>query len=209
MSLARLVLVRHGETDFNAEGRMQGQLDSRLTVLGRDQAGLAAPLLARYRPERLISSDLGRAAETAEEIGAACGLPVKLDTRLRETHLGQWQGLTVAQVRESAPGVLARWREDSAWAPPAGESRLRVAERVLPLLAELRDELVGDPEPRTVLLCAHGGLIAALICAALELPPSVWGSFGGLGNCCWAVLVWRAEEPPRWRLTGYNLGVPE
>ena len=206
MTLRRLVMVRHGQTDFNAEGRMQGHLDSQLTELGVAQVRRAAPLLARYDPVRLISSDLSRAARMAEEIGQVCGLPVKLDSRLRETHLGKWQGLTPAQVERDWPGALATWRSDPTWSPPGGESRAAVVTRALPLVRELEQEFDADP-PSTVLLCAHGGLIAALTCALLGLASANWMALGGLGNGCWATVQRRSQPNSGWRLTGFNLGV--
>ncbi|HEX8518888.1 MAG TPA: histidine phosphatase family protein, partial [Pseudonocardia sp.] len=83
MTLRRLVLLRHGQTDYNVAGRMQGHLDSVLTAVGLEQAAVAAPALAALGPDRMVSSDLRRAADTAEVVGAACGLPVKFDARLR------------------------------------------------------------------------------------------------------------------------------
>jgi glucosyl-3-phosphoglycerate phosphatase len=206
VTLRRLVMVRHGQTDFNAEGRMQGHLDSQLTELGLAQARRAAGVLSRYDPARVISSDLIRAARTAEEIGQICGLPVKLDARLRETNLGRWQGLTPAQVEVDWPGALATWRSDPTWSPPGGESRLDVAARALPLVRELEQEFGAD-RASTVLLCAHGGLIAALTCALLGLLPASWTALGGLGNGCWATVQRRSEPSSGWRLTGYNVGV--
>jgi len=206
VTLRRLVMVRHGQTDFNAEGRMQGHLDSQLTGLGLAQARRAAGVLSRYDPVRVISSDLTRAARTAEEIGQICGLPVKLDARLRETNLGRWQGLTPAQVEVEWPGALATWRSDPRWSPPEGESRVDVAARALPLVRELEQEFAVD-RASTVLLCAHGGLIAALTCALLGLVPDSWTALGGLGNACWATVQRRSELTSGWRLTGYNVGV--
>lgn len=208
MTLRRLVLVRHGQTDFNAEGRMQGQLDSTLTELGLAQARRAGPALAAYEPVRLISSDLTRAARSAEEIAPALGLPVKLDARLRETHLGRWQGLTADDVARDWPGALERWRNDPAWSPPGGESRVVVAARSLPVVDELDAECADDP-PSTVLLCAHGGVITALSCALIRLEESSWMSLGGLGNACWVVLARRSEPDAPWRLTGFNVGVQD
>jgi 2,3-bisphosphoglycerate-dependent phosphoglycerate mutase/probable phosphoglycerate mutase len=205
VTLRRLVLVRHGQTDFNAEGRMQGHLDSALTEFGVIQARRAGPALAAYDPVRLISSDLARAARSAEEIALACGLPVKLDARLRETHLGRWQGLTPGDVARDWPGDLERWRTDPAWSPPDGESRVAVAARALPVVDELDADFADDP-PSTVLLSAHGGVITALTCALLALNESSWMSFGGLGNACWVVLARRSEPEARWRLTGFNVG---
>jgi 2,3-bisphosphoglycerate-dependent phosphoglycerate mutase/probable phosphoglycerate mutase len=203
--MRRLVLLRHGQTDHNVAGRMQGHIDSVLTELGREQAASVAPIVAGLRPDRLISSDLSRAADTAELISGATGLPLKLDTRLRETHLGEWQGLTVAEVEEAWPGSIAHWRADPEWAPPGGESRLEVVRRSRPVVEELDDELAGDADT-TVVLVAHGGLIAGLVCGLLALPTTSWPSIGGIGNCKWAALARRADHP-RWRLAGYNVGV--
>ncbi len=206
MTLRRLILLRHGQTDYNVAGRMQGHLDSVLTAVGHEQAAEAAPVLAALDPDRIVSSDLQRAADTAEVIGAVCGLPVKFDARLRETHLGDWQGCTVAQIDHSHPGAIAAWRSDPRWAPPGGESRVDVVARARPVVDELDAEFADSSEtPATVMLVAHGGLIAGLVTGLMELPLDVWPSFGGLGNCRWAVLARRADHP-RWRLAGYNVG---
>ena len=203
MSLSRLVLVRHGQTDFNAEGRMQGQLESTLTDRGREQIRRAAPVLAAYEPARLLSSDLSRAVLTAEQVGETCGMPVKLDPRLRETHLGEWQGLTLAEVERNWPGLLAKWRSDPEWAPPGGESRVDVAARVTPVVDELMSELADDPNDRTVILFTHGGLIASLTCALMGLPTQGWTALSGPVNCHWTVLRLRAQG---WRLVSHNVG---
>jgi glucosyl-3-phosphoglycerate phosphatase len=206
MTLRRLILLRHGQTDYNVDGRMQGHIDSHLTDAGHEQAAEAAPVLASLAPDRLVSSDLRRAVDTAEVVGAACGLPVKFDLRLRETHLGLWQGHTVAEIERDYPGAIATWRSDPAWAPPEGESRIDVVARSRPVVDELDAELAdSDGVSETVLLVAHGGLIAGLVTGLLDLPPSAWPSFGGLGNCRWAVLA-RRDDHPRWRLAGYNIG---
>ena len=206
MTLRRLILLRHGQTDYNVDGRMQGHIDSCLTDAGHEQAAEAAPVLASLAPDRLVSSDLRRAVDTAEVVGAACGLPVKFDPRLRETHLGLWQGHTVAEIERDYPGAIATWRSDPAWAPPEGESRIDVVARSRPVVDELDAELAdSDGVSETVLLVAHGGLIAGLVTGLLDLPPSAWPSFGGLGNCRWAVLA-RRDDHPRWRLAGYNIG---
>jgi broad specificity phosphatase PhoE len=205
MTLRRVILLRHGQTDYNVDGRMQGHLDSHLTPTGHEQAAVAAPVLAKLAPDRLISSDLSRAVDTAELVGAACGLPVKFDSRLRETHLGRWQGYTVAEIDREYPGAIAAWRSDPGWAPPAGESRIAVVARARPVVDELDAELAdSDDRSETVLLVAHGGVIAGLVTGLMDLPTSVWPSFGGLGNCRWAVLA-RRDDHPRWRLAGYNI----
>jgi broad specificity phosphatase PhoE len=199
-----VVLLRHGQTDYNVAGRMQGHIDSHLTETGVAQAAEVAPEIARLAPDRLISSDLARAADTAETVAAACGQSVKLDARLRETHLGEWQGRTVEQIEEAYPGAIAIWRSDPGWAPPGGESRIDVVRRALPVVEEL-DEEFASPTDATAVLIAHGGLIAGLVCGMLALPTSVWPAIGGVGNCRWAVLARRTDHP-RWRLAGYNVG---
>jgi broad specificity phosphatase PhoE len=183
---------------------MQGHLESMLTATGLEQAARVAPAVAGMAPERLVSSDLRRAVDTADAVGAACGLPVKVDPRLRETHLGQWQGLSVHEVEADWPGAIATWRSDPAWAPPDGESRIEVVRRARPVIDELDAEFDGPPTA-TVVLIAHGGLIAGLVCGLMELPDAAWPSIGGIGNCRWAILA-RRDDHPRWRLTGYNVG---
>jgi glucosyl-3-phosphoglycerate phosphatase len=206
VTLRRVVLLRHGQTDYNVAGRMQGHLDSMLTAVGHEQAAAAAPVIAGLAPDRIISSDLRRAVDTAEVVGAACGLPVKFDSRLRETHLGSWQGFTVDEIERDHPGAIAEWRSDPTWAPPGGESRVAVVARSRPVVDELDTEFADAPEESaTALLVAHGGLIAGLVTGLLGLPTETWPSFGGLGNCRWAVLARRTDHP-RWRLAGYNVG---
>ncbi len=116
----RLILVRHGQTEYNATSRMQGQLDTELSALGRRQAVAAARVLVEHSPVAIVSSDLRRAYDTAVELGDQAGLPVEIDPRLRETHLGRWQGLTHHDVDAVSPGARAAWRADATWAPPRG-----------------------------------------------------------------------------------------
>ncbi|SON61595.1 Glucosyl-3-phosphoglycerate phosphatase [Mycobacterium simulans] len=213
MRVRRLVMLRHGQTDYNLASRMQGQLDSALTELGRAQAGAAAEVLGKLQPLLIVSSDLHRAYDTAMRLGERTGLPVRVDTRLRETHIGDWQGLTHAQIDAESPGARLAWREDATWAPHGGESRVDVAARSLPVVTELvSDERewgdAGEPE-RPVILVAHGGLIAALSVALLKLPVANWPMLGGMGNCSWVQLSGHSEpdadfDAIRWRLDVWN-----
>jgi glucosyl-3-phosphoglycerate phosphatase len=212
-----LVMLRHGQTDFNLGSRMQGQLDIELRELGRAQAVAAAEVLAKRQPLLIVSSDLRRAYDTASALGERTGLPVQVDSRLRETHLGDWQGMTHAQVDAAAPGARQAWREDASWAPHGGESRVDVAARSLPLVAELlRNEpewgAVDEPA-RPVVLVAHGGLIAALTAALLRLPVANWPALGGMGNASWTQLSGHSADSDtgtddvdrvRWRLDVWN-----
>lgn len=201
MTVRRLVLWRHGETDYNAAGRMQGQLDSALTEVGWKQARFAAPALARFQPDVVLASDLRRATDTATVLTDALELPLRLDKRLRETHLGEWQGLTGEEVDERAPGERERWRLDITWAPPGGESRRDVAERAYEVVTDL---LHGDEPLETALFVAHGGLILALTAKLLMLPGQLWPSLGGIANCHWVELL---RQQDMWRLRAYNAGI--
>lgn len=205
MTLRRVTLLRHGQTEYNAEGRMQGHLDTRLTEEGRAQAAAAAPLLAELPFDRVVTSDLTRAHDTATVVAAAVGLPLSADKRLRETHLGEWQGRTVAEIEHKDPGAIAAWRSDPRWAPPGGESRVDVVVRSLPVVEELDLAYADDPGERSVLLVAHGGMIAGMVCGLLGLPEPTWPVIGGMGNARWAVVA-RRDDHPRWRLSGYNIG---
>lgn len=202
MSLQRLVLARHGRTMWNAEGRMQGRLDPDLDDLGRAQAAAAAPWLATYAPSVLLSSDQQRAWRTAEAFAKETGLVPRAEPRLRETSVGAWEGLTGEEVEAGWPGGIEIWRHDPSWPPPAGESRLDVAARALPVVDELVAELADEAEPVTVLAVAHGGSIIALGASLLAWPHAVWPTIAPLPNCGWAVLELRHE---RWRLRGWGL----
>ncbi|MEV0699412.1 histidine phosphatase family protein [Saccharopolyspora sp. NPDC050389] len=202
MSLDRLVLWRHGETDYNATGRMQGHLDSSLTEAGQEQARRAAPAIARFAPDVAFSSDLNRARTTAAAFVEVSGASLRLDKRLRETHLGEWQGLSVAEVEHGWPGALSTWRANPTWAPPGGESRVEVAERAEEVVEDLDNQHHG-----TALLCAHGGLITALTAKLVGLPLDLWPGLGGIGNCHWVVLKRQGGEADRWRLVAFNAGV--
>ena len=205
MTLRAVTLLRHGQTEYNAGGRMQGHLDTQLTADGRAQAAAVVPLLAGIGFDRIISSDLTRAYDTALAVAEACGLPLSVDKRLRETHLGDWQGRTVAEIEADRPGAITEWRSDPRWTPPGGESRVDVVHRSLPVVAELDAAYADDPEERSVLLVAHGGMIAGMVCGLLDLPQSAWPVIGGMGNAKWAVVA-RRDDHPRWRLSGYNIG---
>lgn len=219
MRVRRLIMLRHGQTEYNAGRRMQGQLDTDLSELGREQAEVAAEALAKHQPLLIVSSDLRRALDTAVALGERSGVRVDVDARLRETHLGDWQGLTHLEVDAEAPGARLAWRDDARWAPHGGESRVDVAARSRPLVAEL---VAGQPEwgsardgaqDRPVVLVAHGGLIAALTADLLGLPVDTWPVLGGMGNASWVQLSGHSGSDQaddtdldalRWRLDVWN-----
>lgn len=206
----RLILLRHGQTEYNATSRMQGQLDTDLSELGVRQADSAAKVLADRAPILIRSSDLRRAHDTATALGRATGVEVTTDERLRETHLGDWQGLTHLEVDERMPGARRHWRDDASWAPPGGESRIEVAKRATPVVDELLTALPdwgsGERPEAPVVLVAHGGVIAAMTAALLGLEESSWPVFGGLANTSWVQLSGHGLDgaAPRWRLDVWN-----
>lgn len=206
----RLILLRHGETEYNATSRMQGQLDTVLSQRGVDQAHAAAKELRDLGISKIVSSDLMRAKNTAEVVAADLGLPVGVDERLRETHLGEWQGKTHNEVDSAHEGARAVWRTDASWAPPRGESRLQVAERSRAVVDELMRDY-DEWDNSAVLLVSHGGTIAALTASLLGFVVAQYPAIKGLGNANTARLVAmpRLDEPTetRWFLEAWNRGL--
>ncbi len=217
-----LILIRHGQTMYNATGRMQGHLDTELSELGYAQAEAAAALLREKNISYIVASDLRRARETARVIAECLGLEVHVDARLRETNLGQWQGSTSAEVDESYPGARAIWRHDPTWAPPGGESRIDVARRARPVIDELMRTHTGwDSGP--VLVVGHGGAIGALTSALLGFGAEQYGLLSGLRNTHWSQLTARPRfdaacpnnpvgfnaanvDSATWYCDGWNMG---
>jgi broad specificity phosphatase PhoE len=165
MSL-RILLLRHGETDWNRERRYQGWTDIGLSEAGRAQAEAAGRLLAEQPLAAVWSSPLRRAHDTALAIAAPLGLPVQLSDRFREMRFGHWEGLTAADVSERFPDEYRAWHETPHLASWAGaESLAELRGRALAGLAELRAQHRGE----TVALVAHGVTCRVLILEALGL----------------------------------------
>jgi 2,3-bisphosphoglycerate-dependent phosphoglycerate mutase len=160
MESTRILLVRHGETDWNASGRIQGHSDTPLNAAGRLQARRAAQRLAREPIRALYSSDLARAFETAAIIGAPLGLTVVASPQLRERRYGEWEGLTSAEIQAHYPEQFAIWRARSTdFAPPQGETRNEILTRALAELQTIARRHVRE----MVVVVSHGGLCYVLI----------------------------------------------
>ncbi|RJO69874.1 histidine phosphatase family protein [Nocardia panacis] len=200
-----LILLRHGQTEWNAVDRMQGRIDTDLTELGRHQAKEAARELVSRKAIAIVSSDLRRAYDTAVALADHTALTVRSDPRLRETSLGRWEGLNHREVDAEYPGARAEWRLNADYVPPGGESKLEVGARALPVVRELYAERQDWPG-HTIILVAHGGLIAALTAALLDLPPANWPCLGGLANASWVQLSGHGPtiDRPGWRLDVWN-----
>ncbi|HKC83208.1 MAG TPA: histidine phosphatase family protein, partial [bacterium] len=125
------MLIRHGQSTWNEEHRIQGQLDPPLSELGRRQAALLGARLAARRFAALYASDLKRAFETAEVVGAAIHLEPEPRSSLREVFLGEWEGLTTEEIAERYPEAWASWVEEPQWdLVPGGEGQAAFDRRV-------------------------------------------------------------------------------
>lgn len=192
------MLWRHGRTAWNAAGRFQGQLDPPLDDLGHRQAAASAAALAGLRPDVVVSSDAQRARATA----AALSAHVQSDARLREIHLGAWQGLTGKEAKVAFPTEWDEWLNGQDVRRGDGETYAEVGVRVG---AALREQLVEVPAAGVLVAVTHGGTSRAAIGTFLGLPASGWWRLGPLGNCRWSVLL---ETERGWRLAEHNAGDP-
>ena len=197
-----LIVWRHGETDHNASGIWQGQLDTALSDKGREQAQTAAAALAAYSPSVIVSSDLQRAADTARSLASRVGLQVRYDERLREIHAGLWQGMTAGDVAEQFPveqaALEARRRHPAG---VHGESLGQVAERTRAAVDELLAEL---PPGECAVIATHGVSGRAVVASLVGLDQHLaWQSIAGLHNCHWAELH---EYAGTWRIVAWNVG---
>lgn len=196
----RLVVWRHGRTEWNAGGRFQGQLDPPLDAVGRAQAIRAAAHLAAALsgPDTVVvSSDLVRARETAEALAPLLGVPVRVDARLREHGLGSWEGLTREEVAEAHPEQYADWLDGRPVRGRGGEPAEAVAQRALAAVADL-------PTAGTAVLVTHGGTAGRLVEALMGLGTDHRRLLGPLGNCHWSELSFQSG---RWRLMRHNNAV--
>ena len=194
---ARVLLWRHGRTAWNAERRYQGQADPPLDETGREQSIEAAVLIAALRPDHIVSSDLRRAAQTAEALSKAVERPLHLDARFRERSLGHWEGLTRDEVAERFPDEMTDWLAGRDVSRRGGESREQVAVRAVAAFAEL-------PSVDLVVIVTHSATAMALTTALLGLPQTMH-VLGPLANCHWSELT---RDTGGWRLRAHNAGPP-
>jgi len=198
----RVVLLRHGRTEWNATGRFQGQLDSPLDLIGRAQAVAAAVAVAPMQPDALVSSDLARALDTASAVSDESGNDIAIDPRLREIDLGQWQGLTRAEARAQFPDEYARWQAGEDSRRGGGETYAEVGTRAVECVQDWLDQ-VG---PGSLLVAVtHGGTARATIGTLLGMEPDSWWRLAPLSNCRWSLL---ADMGRGWRLEEHNAGSP-
>lgn len=167
MPATELIVVRHGETVWNANGRQQGHLDGELNERGHEQAEAIAQRLSNESFDVLVSSDLGRAMQTARHIADRTRHEIIPDARLRERHLGIFQGLTLAQAAEQFPEVHRRFSgNDPDFIIPDGESRRQTHERVIAGASAIAEQHTGE----RIVVVGHGGVLTSLFRHTLGLP---------------------------------------
>jgi probable phosphoglycerate mutase len=200
----RLVLVRHGQTAWNAVGRGQGHHDVELDELGHEQSAVAAPFLAGFAPASLWSSDLARCRETTAYVAKETGLDPIYDTRLREYDLGARTGLTMEEFASEFPDEYAAYRDGRFEAVPGGEAPAQVEARMRSVLGEA---LAGVGAGETALVVSHGAALKVAIVSMLGWPAELGSGLQGLSNGSCAVLE-EISSGGRLRLTAYNLALP-
>ncbi|MEV4349357.1 histidine phosphatase family protein [Actinoplanes sp. NPDC049596] len=198
--MTRLIVWRHGNTDWNAGSRVQGQTDVPLNDLGRQQAVDAAELLIKFRPGAIVASDLQRASDTAAALAALSGLTISFDKRLRERYFGAWQGLTMTEVQARFPEQYVAWK---AGQEVGGEVEtldalgLRVADA-------LRDAAATVPADGTVVVATHGAAARQGVARVLGWSMDQVRSLRALQNCHWVELS--HDDDRGWQLATYNVG---
>ena len=200
---ARLILLRHGRTEWNHVRRAQGHADVPLDDVGRSQAKAAAAVLAGLEPSRIWSSDLARAAETAGYLAEACGLAVETDRRLREFGVGERQGLTWEESVRRFPWIAdgVGLGERLAGVPGA-ESDADVEARIVPAVGECAAALAPG---ETGVVVTHGAAMKVALAGLLGWEESVVRTLSVVDNCHWASVLVPAAGRQR-RLLSYGVG---
>ncbi|ADD45105.1 histidine phosphatase family protein [Stackebrandtia nassauensis] len=196
--MKRLIVLRHGQTAWNDENRVQGSVDIDLNEAGRAQAGEAAKVLARLTPSVVVASDMRRAVDTAQLVADLVGLDVRIDKRLRERAYGPWEGLTRAQIAERFPEAFELWRARKPFELEDMEVLSEVADRTAAALSEV----AAEPGDGTAVVVTHGGSSRQGIVRFLGWSQEQANTMFGMENCHWADL---RLEHTGWRMYGYNL----
>lgn len=166
------ILIRHGETDWNVDGRWQGQIDIPLNEKGINQAGEIARSLSNKKIDVIYSSDLSRARQTAEVISSVTRTMIFLDPRLREIHQGEWQGMLVSEIQQRYyKEFIERKNDPYTMAPPGGETARQVQERVVSFVNDISRQY----QRKTVAVVSHGFTIAVMVAHFRNIPiTNVW-----------------------------------
>ena len=185
----RILAIRHGETLWNVDSRIQGHLDIGLNDTGRWQAERLGLALKDEPIAAIYASDLSRAHDTALAVSRHTGVPVQAEPGLRERSFGEFEGRTFAEIETELPAQAQRWRQrDPAFTPAGGESLLMLEARVLSVAARLAAQHPGEQ----IALFAHGGVMDILYRAATRLDLQAARTWA-LGNTAVNRLLWSPE----------------
>lgn len=194
----RIIFVRHGQTVWNAESRYQGHSDTDLSEVGRMQAQQAADRLESENIAAVYASDLRRASDTGSMIAERHGLEVRADPRLRECEFGEWEGLTVTQIRERYTEIYKRYQVDSVnQRAPRGERLESLVERV----GQAIDDIAARHPNDTVVVAAHGGTVHAAICHMIRASLYTFRKIR-IDNC--SITTFSLDSDGRWILEAMN-----
>lgn len=160
--MKKIILIRHGESEFNAKKIVQGHIDTDLTPLGIVQARLAAEYLKQMSIERIFSSDLRRAYKTALIIGDVLNITVEKDQRIREMHFGEWEGRSYDHIFKTSYDTFQNWLKNPVACPLPSQEDIKSFEK---RLRSFYEEILDIPE-KNILVVAHGGSIQGLLCVA-------------------------------------------
>jgi len=197
--VTHVFLLRHGETDWNATGRLQGSTDVPMNARGLEQAGAAARALGARLPKGavIVSSPLVRARATAEALAGVTGATVVYDDRMKERSYGAWEGMTAAEREEHDAVEVARWHAGLEPRIEGYEDHISVTSRAVACIEE------HATDGAVVVFVGHGSTSRLAVRTLIRLPLDGW-NIGPLGNASWAELE-RASDG-EWRLLGYNVG---
>ena len=172
--MGKWLIVRHGETEWNRNGCIQGQADTPLSDEGRAQAAALAATLRDVQIDRAFSSDLSRARETAMIVIGDRKTPVLTTGDLRELNFGRWEGRLTAELAVQEPELFTAWHTGNPdFAAPEGESVREMAARIEKFVAERKEGMLAG----TSLIVAHGGSVRCLLCVMLGIPLAAVGRF--------------------------------
>lgn len=204
--MTALILWRHGNTDWNAEHRIQGHSDTPLNDLGRSQAAATAALIAARKPAAIVSSDLSRCIDTAAPLAQLTGLPVRQDARLRERFYGEWEGLTLADIAQRWPESYAR-KQRGADTTDLGHGIEAPADVTKRMGEALREIAAAAAPGSTTVVVTHGGAARYGLFELIGWPIDRLGGLGDLVNCHYSEL--RLDRSRGWRLFAHNIGVAD
>ena len=197
--MTRVFLLRHGETDWNATGRLQGSTDVPMNARGIEQVEAAARALGPRLPKGtvIVASPLARARVTAEILAADIGATIVYDDRMKERSYGAWEGMTAAEREEHSAAEVARWHAGVEPRIEGYEDHLSVTNRAVACI----EDHAGDGA--TVVFVGHGSTSRLAVRVLMKLPLDGW-NLGPLGNASWAELERTPDD--EWRLISYNVG---